>query len=195
MDRSMNIEERPVDQVLEDPRNPREISVEAFARLKGIVQEFGLVSPLVVDESGVLIGGHQRLAVCRELEMQSVPVVVVAGLAEPQRRALMVALNNEEAQGTWNEDKLAKILSEAMEDDSLGSAGFDEAFAAGLVGSKRGRSKGLAVKPTPAYTWVLMAFETPKYGKVSIPISKLAECAAFVEICMSDDQPPAKEPP
>lgn len=46
------------------------------------IRDIGLLQPLVVDPDNNLIAGQRRLAACRKLGMEDVPVIVVRGLQE-----------------------------------------------------------------------------------------------------------------
>src|SRR5712691_520010 len=81
-------------------KNPRKISETARARLKRGIEAFGLVDPIIVRRRDRrVLGGHQRLAVARELEMPTVPVVFLDRITKAQADALTILLNNPAAQG------------------------------------------------------------------------------------------------
>ncbi len=41
-------------------------------KLKKGIQEFGIVQPIVVNKDMTIIGGHQRVAACKELDIKTV---------------------------------------------------------------------------------------------------------------------------
>jgi hypothetical protein len=93
----------------------------------------GLLEPLIVSEtSGHLLGGHQRLSVLDELERYKpggekdyqIDVSVVDLTAE-QEAKVVVFLNNPDAQGTWDLDKLASLAIDSGVD--IADMGFDKA--------------------------------------------------------------------
>ena len=51
--------------------NPRNLTDEQFDNIKSSLNEFGFVNPLVVNSNpnrkNILVGGHQRLKVAKEL--------------------------------------------------------------------------------------------------------------------------------
>lgn len=59
--------------------NPRTWSKEAIVQLKESIKRYGFVDPLLVNSAlgreGVVIGGHFRLAIAKELNIKEVPVV------------------------------------------------------------------------------------------------------------------------
>jgi DNA modification methylase len=96
------------------------------AALKGSIERFGVVEPLVWNErTRRLVGGHQRLDALQALGEQKAPVVVV-DFDEWDERALALALNK--IHGEWDWDRLSKVLDElAAANPELPSvAGFTE---------------------------------------------------------------------
>jgi ParB-like chromosome segregation protein Spo0J len=97
----------------------------AYQKLRRSLVEFGLVEPLVWNElTGHVVGGHARLAILRELGVSEVPVSVVR-LSPEREKALNVVLNNREAQGEFDPERLALLLTELEELPELELTGFD----------------------------------------------------------------------
>ena len=88
----MQIEDWPIAEVRPYPNNPRVLrnAAEKFAES---IRAFGWRQPIVVDEQGVIIIGHSRLAAAKLLKLDAVPVHVARGLSDAQVRALRVADN------------------------------------------------------------------------------------------------------
>ncbi len=116
----------PIDSLVPAPYNPRRPpTAKARAKLKTSLAEFGLVEPLVWNQrTGHVVGGHARLDLLRELGHAVVPVSVV-DLDDARERALNVVLNNLEAQGRYDPDKLLAVLEGLGELAPL--TGFDDA--------------------------------------------------------------------
>ena len=108
------------------PRNPRRISPEAKTRLRRGIEALGLVDPIIARQGNqVVLGGHQRLQVAKEMGMAEVPVVFV-DVTDAQAETLLVLLNNPKAQGEWDRGKLAAILSDLdAEGQDATLTGFD----------------------------------------------------------------------
>lgn len=115
--------------------NPRKIGeVERAALARGIA-EFGLIDPIVCRAEDLLVlGGHQRLSVCIELGLETVPVALVPGLSDDRAAALNVLLNNPRAQGAWDMKALSDVLSE-LDGNGFDATltGFDEKELEGLL--------------------------------------------------------------
>lgn len=115
-----------------NPRKPLTPNDKAYKKLKAGIEQFGLVEPLVWNEStGHLVGGHARLRILGELGWQTVPVAVVR-LELAQEKALNVLLNNQEAQGRYDTAKLAELLEELADLPELEMTGYDKRFLESL---------------------------------------------------------------
>ena len=102
--------------------NPRKISDKQKEELIKSIQQFGLVDPIIVNNhpkrKGIVIGGHQRLAIAKLLVMETVPVVLL-NLTEAKERELNLRLNKNT--GDWDLD-----LLKGFDIDQLLDVGFDE---------------------------------------------------------------------
>lgn len=91
--------------------NPRQLTKEQHANLKDSIQRFGLVDPLIVnknkDRDNILVGGHQRLRIAKELGIKKVPCVEV-DLSLDQEKELNIRLNKNV--GEWDYDSLANFF-------------------------------------------------------------------------------------
>jgi ParB-like nuclease domain len=70
------------------------------------VQTFGFSNPVLVGEAGDIIAGHGRLAAARQLGLTEVPVIVLSGLTDLQRRHLMLADNRISMSAGWDLEML-----------------------------------------------------------------------------------------
>jgi ParB/Sulfiredoxin domain len=100
-------------------RNPRTHSDAQVGQIAASIQQFGFTNPLLVDERLRLIAGHGRLAAALKLGLAEVPCLLIAGLSDEQRRALIIADNKLAQNSGWNVELLAAEL------DSLQAADFD----------------------------------------------------------------------
>lgn len=110
------------------PYNPRVITEKARARLKKNIQKVGLVEPPVWNRrTGNIVGGHQRVSVLDLLEGTQDYKLTVSevDLDEKTEKEQNVFLNNGEAQGGWDLEKLGALYK----DDKLDfeATGFDTA--------------------------------------------------------------------
>ena len=122
-----------IDTLQPDPDNPRTMPATEMAALEASLAEFGFVEPVVARRSDRrVIGGHQRLGAARRLGWTEIPVIWWEG-DERAARALNLALN--QIHGAWDESKLAQVLAELADVESLGEAlaGFDQTWT-GVAG-------------------------------------------------------------
>jgi ParB-like chromosome segregation protein Spo0J len=88
--------------------NPRQISNKQYEDLKASMEKFGCVDPIIIninpERLNVVVGGHQRLRILRELGAEKVPTVSV-NLSEEDERELNVRLNK--SGGDFDMDILA----------------------------------------------------------------------------------------
>ena len=108
----MKIETLNVGDIVPAKYNPREITKEALEGLKASIETFGQVDPLIVNKRGnVLVGGHQRLKVLKEIGVNTVECVIV-DLDETKEKALNIALNSQYISGEFEIKELEPILKE-----------------------------------------------------------------------------------
>jgi DNA modification methylase len=110
---------RPVSALKPYEKNARTHSAEQVEQLTRSIREFGFTNPLLVDETDRIIAGHGRLQAALALKMAEVPVIVLTGLSEPQRRALILADNKIALNSGWD----LKLLTEELADLKL--EGYD----------------------------------------------------------------------
>ena len=66
---------------------------EEFEALKQDIAERGVIVPVVVDEFGAILDGHNRARACRELGINDYPVEVRSRLSEADKRVFARKLN------------------------------------------------------------------------------------------------------
>jgi hypothetical protein len=86
--------------------NSREHSDEQVAQIAASIRAFGFTNPVLIDEQNNLIAGHGRVLAARKLAMEQVPAIVVTGMDERKRRALIIADNKLALNASWNMDAL-----------------------------------------------------------------------------------------
>lgn len=90
------------------------LSAEEYVGLRDSISQYGVQSPIIVDENGVIIDGHNRKRVADEL-LQMCPEIVRTGLSDEDKRTLAYSLNTERRQLT-REQKLA-LVDESLQAD------------------------------------------------------------------------------
>jgi DNA modification methylase len=107
----INITYYPADDLVMAEYNPRQLTKDQYAQLKDSIMRFGLVDPLIVnknkDRKNILVGGHQRLRIAKEMGVESIPCVEV-DLTLDQEKELNIRLNKNV--GEWDFDALANYF-------------------------------------------------------------------------------------
>ena len=104
----MKIIERNINELISAEYNPRQMTKHQHNSLTDSIKRFGLVDPILVnihpDRKNIIIGGHQRVTVAKEMGIRTVPTVELELDAEKERE-LNVRLNRNT--GEWDWDGLA----------------------------------------------------------------------------------------
>jgi DNA modification methylase len=101
----------PSEQIKPNPKNTRTHSKKQVRQIAASIRELGFAAPVLVDEYNVLIAGHGRLEAAKSLGMASIPVIVVEGLSDAKKRALMLADNRIAQSAGWDRERLAIELA------------------------------------------------------------------------------------
>ncbi len=112
--------------------NSRTHSDEQVAQIAASIREFGFTNPVLVDETNNLIAGHGRVMAARKLGLTEVPAVIVTGLDDRKRRALIIADNKLALNAGWDEDAL-RVELEDLAGDYGALMGFSEDELAALL--------------------------------------------------------------
>ena len=108
----LRLEMWPVARLIPSARNARTHNDAQVAEIAGSIQAFGFSNPILVGAEGDIIAGHGRLAAARQLGLTEVPVVVLSGLTDLQRRQLMLADNRIALNAGWDLDMLHLELTD-----------------------------------------------------------------------------------
>lgn len=112
------------------PYNPRKWNDQATEQLKTSIQRFGLVDPIIVngapDRKNIVVGGHFRLKIAKELGYTQVPVVYVNIPDEAKEKELNLRLNKN--QGEWDWELLSEFGESLLSDVGFSSEELDAIF-------------------------------------------------------------------
>ena len=116
----------PIVDIIFAEYNPRELTQIQHQDLKDSITRFGLVDPLIVnthkERKNILVGGHQRLRIVKELGYKDVPCVEV-NLTPNKERELNVRLNKNTGQWDWdalaNHFDVGELLEWGFSEDDL----------------------------------------------------------------------------
>lgn len=131
------VEVWPIDRLIPYARNARTHSREQVRQIAKSIQEFGFTNPILVDSEDGILAGHGRLAAARDLGMQQVPVIVLDGLTETQRRAYVLVDNQLALNAGWDQEVLQmEVAALDLQDFDLDMLGFSADELSGLMGGE-----------------------------------------------------------
>jgi DNA modification methylase len=126
-DRLLEVVYKAPAELVPDPRNARTHSKRQIAQIVQSIRAFGFTNPILADPKGNLIAGHGRLRAAKEMGLETVPVITLDGLTEPQKKALRLADNKIALNAGWDTEILKLELAELSLPDidiDLGLTGF-----------------------------------------------------------------------
>jgi len=99
----MKITKVKISELKQAEYNPRRMTNKQYEDLKNSLEKFGCTIPIVIN-GDVIVGGHQRVRIMRELGAEFVPAVRV-NLSKEDERELNIRLNKNTAE--WDMDMLS----------------------------------------------------------------------------------------
>lgn len=126
----LNIQSVAIDKLKPALYNPRKWSEEAVEQLTESVRRFGMVDPILVNgadgRKDIVIGGHFRLKITKDLGYKKVPVVYLDIPDEAKEKELNLRLNRN--LGEWDLELLAEFDQALLEDIGFTSEELDDIF-------------------------------------------------------------------
>jgi len=120
----------PINDLKPAPYNPRKWSKDARGQLKESIKRFGLVDPFVVNSApereNIIIGGHFRWAMAKELGLTTAPVVYINIPDMEREKELNIRLNKNIGEFDW--DLLAQFDESFLSDIGFASEEIDNIF-------------------------------------------------------------------
>src|SRR3954464_3443226 len=121
----LKLETWPLERLIPSPHNARKHSPAQVAEIAGSIRAFGFSNPILVSPDGDIIAGHGRLAAARQLSLGEVPVIVLSGLNDLQKRQLLLADNRIALNASWDIEALHLQLRDlSVLGADLGALGF-----------------------------------------------------------------------
>lgn len=128
------VEQVSPDQLKLPNRHPRKHSEKQYAKLMASMTRFGVVVPVIVDETGEVICGVARVEAARRLGLSTIPVIRITHLSREEIHAYRIADNKLTELGDWDDDIVREILLELDDADiDLDAVGFEIAEAEALL--------------------------------------------------------------
>jgi len=148
IEQSKNINVEYVDINILNPSayNPRKHDKQSEEQLKQSIKSFGLVDPLIVNSSperqNIVIGGHFRLEVAKQLGFTKIPVVFVNIQDIEREKELNLRLNKNT--GEFDFKLLAEFDQTFLKDVGFSSEELDDIFAIEDIPEEFDLNKALA---------------------------------------------------
>jgi ParB-like chromosome segregation protein Spo0J len=120
------IEYRKISEPKRHPKNVRTHPAKQIHLLVKSIKQFGFTNPILIDEKNVILAGHARLLAAQKADLNEVPVVVLRGLSEAEKRAYVLADNKIAELAGYNRSALSVELQELS--SLLGDNGLDLAL-------------------------------------------------------------------
>ena len=102
--------------------NPRRITERELKKLVTSIEENGFIQPIVVNKDLTIIGGHQRIKAAKQLNIDTVPAIVL-DVDKQKEKELNLVLNK--ISGDWEELALKEMLEELEKAGRLYATGFE----------------------------------------------------------------------
>jgi len=146
-----------IDDLIPAEYNPRQAGKKECADLKKSISEFGLVDPIIVNSAknrkNIIIGGHFRCRIARELGILEAPVVFVDIPDVEKEKELNLRLNKN--LGSWDFDLLANFDEVSLRDIGFESFEINDIFQTNEINEKE-IDENIEIKnecPKCGYKW------------------------------------------
>jgi hypothetical protein len=152
----LTIELVPTASIKSNPRNAKRHPEQQVDLIAENIRRFGVNSPVLIDETNTLIGGHARIAAARRLKLTEIPAVRLVNLSPQEKRAVALADNKLAELGRWDPEMLRLELKELTVDAAeltfdYAVTGFDTAEIDQILNDEHpvGRPDLIDQVPTP----------------------------------------------
>ena len=111
-----------IHELRENPKNPRTLSKEQAKHLKTSISKFGLSDKPIINQNGLIIGGHQRLKILAQMGYNSVECwMPEIPLSDNEAEELCLRLNKNTGEFDFD------VLANEWDQDLLNEVGFLDA--------------------------------------------------------------------
>lgn len=130
MNKDLKIVEVPINELKKAEYNPRKHSEDQAKQLKESIKRFGMVDPVICNSAdgrkNIIIGGHFRVEVAKEMGIKIVPVVYVEISDLEKERELNLRLNKNVAE--FDLDLLSQFDEAFLSDIGFDSEELDDIY-------------------------------------------------------------------
>lgn len=167
----MNIQTRKLADLRPAAYNPRrklQPGEPEYEKIARSIEEFGYCDPIIINQDGTIIGGHQRATVLKALGYKEADVIVL-DLSKPDEKALNIALNK--IGGQWDMEKLREVLGElSLSNLDVTATGYSENEIAVVLGDGPEEQD----KDDPTIDRVTFTFSLEQYANLQQALELIA---------------------
>ena len=99
---------------------------EQIEKIVNSINEFGFITPVIIDENNTILVGHGRTQAAKEAGLDKVPYRRITNLTEEQKRAYILADNKLSDIAEWDEELLkAELESISLDMTAFGFEDFN----------------------------------------------------------------------
>lgn len=117
-------EHTPIDVLVPYEHNPRIITQAAVDAVARSIAAYDFNEPIIADENGVILAGHNRLRAAKQLGLTEVPVLWLDNIDAKKARAYRIADNRTAEFAQWDrnllDSELKSLLADGADMDALG---------------------------------------------------------------------------
>jgi len=125
--KDISVEYWPVSKLKPYSRNSRRHPARQIKKVVSSMEKFGFTNPILADSKGEIIAGHARHKAAKQLELTRIPVIVLDGLTDSEKRAYVIADNKLAEDAQWDEDLLKAEINDLqmLGEIDIDYTGFD----------------------------------------------------------------------
>lgn len=122
-----NYEIIDIDSLIPYARNSKVHSEKQIAEIAASINEYGFLSPLVIDKDNTILCGNGRYYAALKLGLKRLPCIKEEYLTDSQRRAYVISDNKIGENATWDEEMLkVEIEDLKLNDFNIDLLGFSD---------------------------------------------------------------------
>lgn len=120
----LQIEQVPIDDLIEYENNAKIHTEDQVRKIADSIEQFGMNTPIGIDENNVILYGHGRTMALRLLGYETAPCVRLDHMTEQQKKAFILADNKLNMETGFDIEALNLEL-ESITDFDMGDFGFE----------------------------------------------------------------------
>jgi ParB-like chromosome segregation protein Spo0J len=113
------IERRKLSTLIPYAQNSRIHSPEQISQIAASIKEWGWTSPIVIDETGMIIAGHGRVLAAQSLGLLEAPCAIAEGWSEEQKKAYCLVDNKISDNSEFDNSKLFSEVKLLLDNDII----------------------------------------------------------------------------